>query len=1011
MNREAEVQKKAQAIEWELFDIFESAEERLTKSNELIAFGKELDDVRLQGAGHYHRCVYYFARKDDYHLFKEEALKSEELLRDTGANAYLTSVYLLMGVDAANYGQTTLNLDYFLLAKHYSELEGDVGLEAIVDYYLCGFYITVGELQSAYECGKRAVELAKKAERGGGLRFFGSDRLDMTYSMLGQCYIWMGQFDKALECYEKSVEREALYTPRYDCPNTALLYVFHIMALHVSYQSEARDKECEEFIRLMKKHPPSPSFFLHIINVTQFLIQIGQFKYAREILPFLVSSNQNMDNPNFDLYITNIQILLAKEDGDKEAYYKGLEDYYLHTLKNRQLLLNNVQTSVNLRVEMDRVQKEVQEERNEIEIAKKSNEAKSNFLSNVSHEIRTPLNAILGMDEIIMRETKDDDIYQYASDIKSAGKTLLGLINDILDSSKLEAGKIDIIPVEYDITSVINDLSNMIRQKAQNKGLEFEVQVGRNVPFLLYGDEIRIKQCVLNILTNAVKYTETGKVTLEVYSRKATQKELDSHKNIRFKNAEGRDVSVDESFGSISGSCPIVIGFKVTDTGIGIKKEDMDKLFLRFERIEEKRNRTIEGTGLGMNIVRGLLHLMNTDLKVESEYGKGSTFSFEIVQGARSCELLGDYTKHLNEISGQRQQYQSMLYAPKAKILVVDDTAANLSVVKGLLKPTCIQVHTAGSGMETLEKVKTEAYHLLMIDQRMPGMDGVETLHALKELKGNLSAKAPCIALTANAISGAREMFLSEGFDDYLTKPVDSEKMEKMILHYLPEELIEEKPEGAQEDLEPSDVAEENPHMSDSLLEKKLSHIEGINFSEGLKNCGNTFEILKETMENFVLSAQEQPEKIRSFQKEKDYHNYTILVHGLKSAARFIGALELSRLAEQLETAGDRKDEVFIRENTSKLLEIYESLGNTLGEILGIKQGLFDETKPMIDEATLKEMYGGILEFVTAFDFDMAEQIFDMLREYSLPDEEIQKAEEVYKAIRNVDRDKVLELL
>ncbi|MCR5397431.1 MAG: response regulator [Lachnospiraceae bacterium] len=981
MTNEEMIRTNAKALEMELFDIFESAEERLTKSNQLISWGKELGDLRMEGAGHYHRCVYYFARKDDYHLFKDEALLCEACMRDTGANTYLTSVYLLLGVDAANYGQTTLNLDYFLLSRHYSELEGDIALQSVVDFYLCGFYITVGELDAAYECGIRAVKQAEEAE--GGVRFFGSDRLDMTYSMLGQCYIWMGQFDKALECYEKSVEREQHYTPRYDCPNTALLYVFHIMALHVSYQGQKRDEECEKFICLMKQYPPSPSFFLHIINVTQFLIQIGQFKYAREILPFLMDSNQNMDNPNFDLYITNIQILLAKEDGDKEAYYKGLEDYYLHTLKNRQLLLNNMQTSVNLRMEMERVQKEVQEERSNLEIARKSNEAKSNFLSNVSHEIRTPLNAILGMDEIIMRQTKDDDIYQYASDIKSAGQTLLGLINDILDSSKLEAGKIDIIPVEYDITSVINDLSNMIRQRAENKGLEFEVKVARNVPFLLYGDEIRIKQCVLNILTNAVKYTEAGKVTLEIYSRTATKEELDSYKNIKFKNAEGQDVTVDENFGSISGSCPIVIGFRVSDTGIGIKKEDMKKLFSRFERIEEKRNRTIEGTGLGMNIVQGLLQLMNTELLVESEYGKGSVFSFEIVQGARSCELLGDYTKHLNEISGQRQQYQSMLYAPKAKILVVDDTAANLSVVKGLLKPSGIRVDTATSGMETLEKVKQTSYHILLIDQRMPGMDGVETLHALKKMEGNLSLEAPCIALTANAISGAREMFLSEGFDDYLTKPIDFEKMEKMILHYLPEELIEE----------------------------KLFHIDGLDISAGLKNCGDTFEILKETMENFVLSSKEQPGKILSFQKEKDYHNYTILVHGLKSAARFIGALELSRLAECLEVAGDKEDESYIEEKTPELLHSYEKLGNEIGEILGVGSGLFDENGPLIEENTLKEIYGGVLEFASAFDFDMAEQVFDMLKEYSLSKEDESKAEEVYKAIRNVDRDKLLELL
>ncbi|MCR5546440.1 MAG: response regulator [Lachnospiraceae bacterium] len=1005
MKKETELRREIEELEIDLFDIYESSEERYIKSSRLIKLGKEIGDDRVIGAGHYQRCVYYFARNEKYHLFKDEALKCIECLKDTGANTYLTSVYLLLGSDAANYGQTNLNIDYFLLAQHYSDLEGDVGLQAMVDYYLCGFYITIGEIKTALSYGLRSVERAKQAE--GGIRFFGSDRLDMTISMLGQCYVWLGDYDKVLECYEVSKERETCYIPRYDCPNTALLYVFHIMALHVSGQDQKRDEECEEFICLMKKHQPAPPFFLHIINITLFLMNHEQYKYAREILPFLISTNSNMDNPNFDLYISNIKIRLAKVDGDEKAYQKALEEHYIHSGANSQLLLKNMQTSVNLRMEMERVQAEVQEERNELEVARKANEVKSNFLSNMSHEIRTPLNAILGMDEIIMRETTDDEIYRHASDIKSAGQTLLGLINDILDSSKLEAGKIDIIPVEYDITSLINDLNNMIRQRAENKGLEFEIKVTRNVPFLLYGDEIRIKQCVINILTNAVKYTERGKVTLEVTSRKATEEELLSYKDVKFKNAKGEDVSIDENFGSISGSCPIVIGFKVFDTGIGIKEEDMEKLFARFERIEESRNRTIEGTGLGMNIVQGLLSLMNTHLEVESEYGKGSTFSFELIQGARSCELLGDYTKHLNELSEKRVEYRPKLVAPKAKILVVDDTLANLTVVKGLLKSTKIRVDTVTSGKETLEAVKKEAYDLLMIDQRMPEMDGIETLHALKELEGNLSIEAPCVALTANAISGAREMFLKEGFDDYLTKPIDSEKMELTILRLLPKELI-----GSEKESEDaSDADGDQSPKENQMLEEKLSSISELDFLAGLNNCGESLEILKDTMTDFVQSSKEVPQKISSFQKMKDYHNYTIIVHGLKSAARFIGALHLSDLAAELEAAGDAENEAIIEEKTGNLLQEYKELGTKLGEVLGLNEGLFDDAAPPIETSHLQEIYGGILEFSQALDFDMAEEIFDMLREYSLPKEEQIRAQKIYEAIRNVDKEKIENLL
>ncbi|MCR4674050.1 MAG: response regulator [Lachnospiraceae bacterium] len=1005
MTNEKEYPQEVMSLEMELFDLYESSKDRLKKANRLIELGKELGDIQIEGDGYYHRSVYYFAQNDQYHLFHDEALKCEKCLKEANESPYLICIYLLLGIDAANYGQTNLNLDYFLLAQHYSDLYGGISIQGIVDYYLCGFYITVGELDIARKYGERSVERAKEANAE--VRFLGSDGLDLALCMLGQCYIWLGEFDKAKECYDASLEREKYYTPRYDCHNTALLYVFHIMALHGSYQSKKRDEECEKFIYLMKKHPPSPSFFLHIINITDFLIQVGVIDYAKEILPFLINTNKNMDNPNFDLFISDIKIKLAEDDGDKKAYQNAIEEHYHHSLANQRLMLNNMQTSINLRLEMERVQKEVQEERSEMEIEKKANEAKSNFLSNISHEIRTPLNAILGMDEIIMRETEDKEIYQYANGIKSAGQTLLSLINDILDSSKLEAGKIDIIPVEYDITSVINDLCNMIRQRAENKGLEFEVKVTKDVPFLLYGDEIRIKQCVLNILTNAVKYTEEGHVILEVYSREPTQEELESHKDIKFKNAEGQDISVDENFGSINGSCPIVIGFKVTDTGIGIKEEDMEKLFSRFERIEEGKNRTIEGTGLGMNIVQGLLSLMNTQLNVESVYGKGSVFSFEIVQGARTCELLGDYTKHLNELNGKQKHYESKLIAPKAKILVVDDTIANLTVVKGLLKPTRIQVDTVTSGKEALEKVKISSYDILMIDQRMPEMDGIETLHVLKEMDGNLSIKAACIALTANAISGAREMFLNEGFDDYLTKPIDSEKMENMILKYLPGELVgKDSVDELEEDREEIIVAED-----EESLKEKLSQMEEIDVEDGLRNCGNSFEVLKETMENVVLSAKEQSQKIVSFQKEEDYHNYTILVHGLKSAARFIGANHLSELAEKLEAAGDREDKKFIDDNTNVLIQKYESLGNHLGEILGMNQSLFDSTNPLIENDLLKEMYGGILEFVEALDFGMAEQVFEMLREYSLPKEEEDRANHLYQAIRNVDGDRVKELL
>ena len=288
----------------------------------------------------------------------------------------------------------------------------------------------------------------------------------------------------------------------------------------------------------------------------------------------------------------------------------------------------------------------------------------------MSHEIRTPINAVLGMDEMILRESTETPIRTYAANIMSAGKTLLSLINDILDLSKVEEGKMEIIPVQYDLSSLINDLVNMTRDRAIKKGLKFNINVDRHIPRLLTGDEIRIRQCVMNLLTNAVKYTETGEVTL----------------TISFTTGEN------------TASGHILLDFKVEDTGIGMKAEDMEKLFSPYKRIEEKRNRAIEGTGLGMSITRQLLELMGSALKVKSEYGKGSEFSFAIDQEVVKWEEIGDVAARFGELSDRGYEYHELFHAPEARILVVDDTEMNLTVMQSLLKKTRIKIDTALSG-------------------------------------------------------------------------------------------------------------------------------------------------------------------------------------------------------------------------------------------------------------------------------------------------------------------------
>ncbi|MBR4543183.1 MAG: response regulator [Lachnospiraceae bacterium] len=404
---------------------------------------------------------------------------------------------------------------------------------------------------------------------------------------------------------------------------------------------------------------------------------------------------------------------------------------------------------------------ELQEQR---DIADNANAAKSRFLANMSHEIRTPINAVLGMDEMILRESREDTIRSYASDIMSAGKTLLSLINDILDLSKVEEGKMEIVPVQYELATLINDLVNMISDRAVKKSLKFNVEVNENIPHVLFGDEMRIRQCALNILTNAVKYTEKGSVSLKI--------------DYREKDWEN-----------------IYLQFTVSDTGIGMKEEDIEKLFQPYQRIEEERNRAIEGTGLGMSITRQLLDLMGTELEVQSEYGKGSTFTFAVEQKIIDPDKIGDYAQRFSEKKEKDHIYRELFHAPDARILVVDDTEMNLTVMQSLLKQTQIRIDTASTGKDAITLATVNKYDVLFIDHMMPDMDGIETLKNIRETQMNQSTAA--VALTANAVSGARDNYINSGFSDYLSKPVDSSLLEKMLYTYIPKDKLKKATEDS----------------------------------------------------------------------------------------------------------------------------------------------------------------------------------------------------------------------
>ncbi len=600
------------------------------------------------------------------------------------------------------------------------------------------------------------------------------------------------------------------------------------------------------------------------------------------------------------------------------------------------------------------------------DIADHANAAKSLFLAKMSHEIRTPINAVLGMDEMILRESDQNSIRSYASDIMSAGKTLLSLINDILDLSKVEEGKMDIIPVQYDLSSMINDLSNLIRDRAEKKNLKFTVKADPASPYLLIGDEIRVRQCVMNLLTNAVKYTEKGEVILGVSAERAD----DTHINLNF---------------------------TVSDTGIGIKKEDMDKLFSPYKRIEEKRNRAIEGTGLGMSITRQLLSLMGSELNVQSEYGKGSVFSFSVRQEVVKWDALGDITARLNDRSAGAYDYHELFHAPDAKILVVDDTEMNLTVMKSLLKRTLIGIDTALSGKEAVGMAANTHYDILFIDHMMPDMDGIDTLKAVRS--EGLSKDSPAVMLTANAVSGARDTYLAAGFTDYVSKPVDGEKLERLLIDMLSDDKIE----FINDDESTSEgrIDEAGDKLSDELIES-LNGIEEIDAAEGLKNCGSEegyFSVLSVFRQTVAAKADE----IESLWKNGDIENYTLKVHALKSSARIIGAAAVSGLAKELEDAGKRKDITFIDGNTDKLLDMYRTLDDKLSRLDRENEGL-----PEISEDAMREAYQTIIEIAGSMDYGLMDSILKDLKNYSLSQADSERVANIEKMLTELDWDGII---
>lgn len=500
-------------------------------------------------------------------------------------------------------------------------------------------------------------------------------------------------------------------------------------------------------------------------------------------------------------------------------------------------------------------------------MAEKANRAKSDFLANMSHEIRTPINAVIGMNEMILRESKDRQILEYAGNIDNASRNLLSIINDILDFSKIEAGKLEMDEHEYRLATLVHDIRSMISIKAEQKGLEFEVEIDENLPNRLYGDDIRIKQIVINLLTNAVKYTHKGSVRLVING------------NQEFSNDR------------------LNLAISVTDTGIGINEEDMSKLFDNFSRFDLSANRNIEGTGLGLAITHRLVTLMGGNIEVKSEYGKGSTFIVTVSQKILDTEKIGSIVWDNTDVT--QSSYTSVFTAPDAKILAVDDNRMNLMVVENLLKSTKVKLTTCMSGEEALALVENNRYDVILLDHMMPHMDGIETLKNMKTMMANMSRDAIVIALTANAVSGVREMYLSEGFDDYISKPIDSRQLEEALARYLPDEkVVYVEVTGSEATTEEKTETDAN-QPADEKAEYPLFDTE-----LGIKYCADSEEMFIEILNIFCEMKEEKQEELRGYVESEDWENYTISIHGLKSNSLNVGGKRLSKHCLSLELAG-----------------------------------------------------------------------------------------------------------
>lgn len=704
-----------------------------------------------------------------------------------------------------------------------------------------------------------------------------------------------------------------------------------------------------------------------------------------------------------------------------------------------------------------------------IEIEKVAN-MKSDFLANMSHEIRTPMNAVIGLAEMALREDLPPNARDYINQIKSSGKTLLTIINDILDFSKVESGKMDIIEEEYEPVSVINDISSIVSTRLEKEDVEFILNMNPNLPRKLVGDNIRLKQVIVNLATNAVKFTKSGQVKL---------------------NFDYKQVSPDD----------IEFLFSVEDTGIGIKKTDMPKLFQSFLQLDSKRNRNIEGSGLGLAISKQLLQLMHGDIEVESTYGIGSTFSFHLPQKVidmepsiqihhNEIEILYGYIENsyiakqleddlkrlgytyknmssvmelieqldsyhsyffveFNSFTPQMQEFVSAhpqltaivlvsfkstqtydipnvivakkplsslflaaifneeihIYdnqeasdefydftAPDAKILIVDDNAMNLTVCEGLLEPLSMQIETASSGQEAIEKISTKKYDLILMDHMMPEIDGVEATHIIRRFHKEYE-DTPIIAFTANAVFGSKDMFIQEGMNDFIAKPIEVRILVAKLKRWLPKNKLKNI------NTKNTQAGKENRTQTQK---ETAPVIQDLDTASALKLLGSA-KLFWNILEDYYRAIPKKYALIKQYAEEKNWRNYTIEVHSLKSASKQIGANKLAEDAAELEVAGNALDESLIAAKTPALLELYSHYEGILKPFFPETENTNAHQKELIRKDILLKAFEKLQDALDDLDMDGMEAVKDTLSQYRYEGHSLELYKKLCSAIDEIN--------